>query len=110
MRQTGVRGLSARTSFDGEAWQASLLSDAAYEWGPLDLQVSNSLQYDAIRIDGATGLALRYGAQSLNTWRFDTHLDARMDGWRVAENVTLAPVGAVGWTWRSNADHSLSHS
>jgi len=112
VRQTGVRGLSARTGFDGEAWQASLLSDAAYEWGVFDLQVSNSLQYDAIRIDGATetgatGLALRYGAQSLNAWRFDTHLDVRMDGWRVAENVTLAPVGAVGWTWRSNADHSL---
>ena len=112
VRQAGVPGQATRNGFDGHAWQFSLLSDTFYEWGVLDLTVSNSLHYDRIRLDGAAengaaGLALRYGDQSLNTWRFDSDFELRTDGWRVSDTITLTPVGAVAWNYRSNADHSL---
>ena len=33
--------------------------------------------------------------------------ELRTDGWRVSDTITLTPVGAVAWNYRSNADHSL---
>lgn len=113
VRATGANGVIAESAFDGSVWLASLESDLTVNWSSLDLTMINGIHYTRVRLDGAdetgaTGLALGYGKQSINGWRFDSALHVAAEGWQVTDALHLRPVGRVSWSWRSNGDHSLT--